>query len=341
MYIIETRQAQKIVERLMTDIPFNINIMDNTGKIIASGDKKRIGQQHSAAERAIKEQKTIEVYRDTLSEKKGTNTPIIYNGNIIGVVGITGEPETVALFTKIVSSLVLLIIQEMADYKTQQKINSKKKMFLKRIMASSINDYDGQLRTEALEDYKMNLLEKNFCVLSKSKKIIEKVEEASSIFFYKGFYLCFVQKSPTNLTALEAESIKRLVIISEQKEDFSSMIKQAINAWYVADFFKLDNTLLKTDAIPFSFLFAIDEKVELTMLNQIKVVYDDYYETLIEFAKNNCNHNETSKKLHIHRNTLAYRLERIHELTGLDPNLWFDLCKLLHCFITFYKSYLI
>lgn len=342
MQVIEAQQAQKIVERLMKDIPFNINIMDNTGKIIASGDKTRIGQQHYAAERAIKEKKTVEVYHDTPTEKKGTNTPIIYNKKIVGVVGITGEPSTVSLFTKIVSSLVLLIIQEMADYKTQQKINAKKKMFLKRIMNSSIDQYDEQLQSEAVEDYKMNLLEKNYCVLSKSQKIIEKIEESSASFFYKGFYLCFVQNEKIDLTRLKNFGNKKnRLIISEQKDDFVDMIKQAVNAWYVSDFFNLEGNLFKAESIPFSFLFSIEEKIDVLTLNRLKVVYDDYYETLIEFAKNNCSHNETSKKLHIHRNTLSYRLERIHELTGLDPNLWIDLCKLLHYFITFYKSYLI
>ena len=36
-------QANKIVEKLMADIPYNINIMDERGKIIASGDSARIG----------------------------------------------------------------------------------------------------------------------------------------------------------------------------------------------------------------------------------------------------------------------------------------------------------
>lgn len=36
-------QANKIVEKLMADIPYNINIMDERGKIIASGDLLELG----------------------------------------------------------------------------------------------------------------------------------------------------------------------------------------------------------------------------------------------------------------------------------------------------------
>ena len=83
-------QANKIVEKLMADIPYNINIMDERGKIIASGDSARIGERHRGAERAINERKNIEIYKDTSLEKKGTNEPIILNDHILGVVGISG-----------------------------------------------------------------------------------------------------------------------------------------------------------------------------------------------------------------------------------------------------------
>ena len=51
-------QANKIVEKLMADIPYNINIMDERGKIIASGDSAR-GERHRGAERAINERKIL------------------------------------------------------------------------------------------------------------------------------------------------------------------------------------------------------------------------------------------------------------------------------------------
>ena len=43
----------------MADIPYNINIMDERGKIIASGDSARIGERHRGAERAINERKIL------------------------------------------------------------------------------------------------------------------------------------------------------------------------------------------------------------------------------------------------------------------------------------------
>jgi PucR family transcriptional regulator, purine catabolism regulatory protein len=54
------------------------------------------------------------------------------------------------------------------------------------------------------------------------------------------------------------------------------------------------------------------------------VRYDDQYATdligtLDAYLGNNCNMNATAQTIHAHRHTVAYRLERVKELTELDP----------------------
>lgn len=54
----------------------------------------------------------------------------------------------------------------------------------------------------------------------------------------------------------------------------------------------------------------------------------ELFHTLNMLIRCGCNDKETCQKLHIHRNTLSYRLERIKELTNLDltdPEVQFDL----------------
>jgi hypothetical protein len=52
--------------------------------------------------------------------------------------------------------------------------------------------------------------------------------------------------------------------------------------------------------------------------------YDDQYQgellaTLEAYLANDCNMNATARAIYAHRHTVAYRLERVRELTGLDP----------------------
>lgn len=56
---------------------------------------------------------------------------------------------------------------------------------------------------------------------------------------------------------------------------------------------------------------------------QILLQYDrknttELYKTLCAFLDNEKNYLETAKALHVHRNTLKYRLGRIAELTGIS-----------------------
>ncbi len=53
--------------------------------------------------------------------------------------------------------------------------------------------------------------------------------------------------------------------------------------------------------------------------------YDDQYQgeliaTLEAYLANDCNMNATARDIYAHRHTVAYRLERVRELTGLDPS---------------------
>lgn len=54
--------AQKIADSIMEIVPYNINIMDQKGEIIASGDKGRIGSIHQGAVKVIEGRGMHNVY---------------------------------------------------------------------------------------------------------------------------------------------------------------------------------------------------------------------------------------------------------------------------------------
>lgn len=75
------------------------------------------------------------------------------------------------------------------------------------------------------------------------------------------------------------------------------------------------------DAIPYLLIHQTDPDFRFNMSQTILQEYRDDEETLkmIEtFVQCNLNLSETSKALHMHRNSLQYRLDRFFEKTGID-----------------------
>ena len=86
--------AQKIVARTMAIIGCNINIMDADGVIIASGDAQRIGQKHDGALLVLAQGRTVGIDEGSPLHgvRPGLNMPLRLDGEIIGVIGLTGNP---------------------------------------------------------------------------------------------------------------------------------------------------------------------------------------------------------------------------------------------------------
>ena len=149
MYELTHNQAQNIVNKMMKDIPYNINIMDKTGVIIGSGNKKRIGTLHHGAVEAIKQRKIVEIQKDEEFVKKGINLPIELNGEIVGVVGISGEVKETRPFGNLVKSTVILLIeQSVALEKENLEKNLKQEFF--NLITDPDTTYTKELAEQAL-----------------------------------------------------------------------------------------------------------------------------------------------------------------------------------------------
>ena len=116
MSTIEARLAQDIVDRKMRIIPFNVNVMDGRGIILGSGETSRIGELHSGALLALAQNRTVEIdaatSRTLRGVKPGVNIPLTVRGQICGVVGLTGEPDTVRQFGELVRVTAEMILEQ-------------------------------------------------------------------------------------------------------------------------------------------------------------------------------------------------------------------------------------
>lgn len=116
MIELSTRLAQDIVERTMRIIPFNVNVMDARGMILASGDPERIGALHDGALLALGRQATVEI--DTAAAgrmhgaRPGINLPLLVGGQVCGAVGLSGEPDAVRQFGELVRLTAEMILEQ-------------------------------------------------------------------------------------------------------------------------------------------------------------------------------------------------------------------------------------
>ncbi len=108
--------AESIVTETMKIIHRNVNLMNERGVIIASGDKERIDTYHEGASIVIKTGKTLEIDIPTAQKLEGTkpgiNMPIEIDGKIAGVVGVTGPPDEIRSYTRLVKMTVELMIKQ-------------------------------------------------------------------------------------------------------------------------------------------------------------------------------------------------------------------------------------
>jgi carbohydrate diacid regulator len=116
MDLLSTELAQDIVARTMKIIPYNVNVMDVHGSILASGNPARIGELHAGAMLALAKKLTVEI--DDASAKNmhgaqpGINLPLTVNGQLCGAVGLSGAPEQVRQFGELVRLTAEMILEQ-------------------------------------------------------------------------------------------------------------------------------------------------------------------------------------------------------------------------------------
>lgn len=136
MHHLSRSSAQQIVEEIGALVKQNINLMDETGHIIASTDPRRIGMFHPGAYEVISA-RLPELYirpeAESSTMRQGINLPIEENGEIVGVIGITGGYDEVIAYGQIVKKMTEILIRERSEQDRRR--------------------LDGRVRSRFLEDW--------------------------------------------------------------------------------------------------------------------------------------------------------------------------------------------
>lgn len=116
MLLLDASLAQSIVDRTMQILHANVNVMDARGVIIASGDAARIGSPHEGAMMVLAQGRTVEI-DDVLARRlhdarPGINLPLRAEGGIVGVIGLSGEPDAIRQFAELLRMAAETMIEQ-------------------------------------------------------------------------------------------------------------------------------------------------------------------------------------------------------------------------------------
>ncbi|MCM3783425.1 helix-turn-helix domain-containing protein [Neobacillus mesonae] len=344
MYQLSKALAQDIVDRMMKDIPYNINIMNDKGIIIGSGNRDRIGTEHRGAIKALESGEMVEVWEDQRYEKKGTNEPIVINQVRVGVIGISGSPEEVRPFCNIVRTTVVLLIEQGMALQSMQNEANRKKAFLE-VLLHHQGAYTQKLQKRALA-YNIDVLLPTTVIYIEHPGMNSELSNIlllhPSFIIEEDACIILIQDTKEMKTVIkQLQQIKPLLKISVSRHEthIADSYHQAKSAMKISQALRLPETITLYDQV--EFLVKLSE-AELTGPEQLITRLEDkesvdLLDTLRTFINHNGSVSLTSAELNIHRNTLQYRLKRIQDLTEKDPRNVLQLFELTLGLVALYK----
>ncbi|MGL5150799.1 MAG: CdaR family transcriptional regulator [Clostridium sp.] len=333
--------AQKIVDKMMDIVPYNINIMDKEGIIIGSGEKERIGTFHLKAMEALKSKKPIEVRVEEERVKPGVNIKIEFNNRAIGVIGITGEPKKVRPFGEIVKvAAELLISQEYSLEKYFMKNKLKEDFLYEWLYRKEVYNEEFIERGRELEIYIEDY--KEIMVIEYDKKEEKEIKntltkllgEERLIIDVNTNRFIVIYKTKINKEKL-VERFNLIIAYLEIQNYLWVTFNTAVSALNTSKKINYKDKILDKDKC--RFLSSIEKTVctedSKIIINKIKNLGDDELLTFNALIEYNFEKTKVAEKMHIHRNTLGYRINKIEEGLGMSLNDTIDLYRCINAYL--------
>ena len=347
---ISSKLAQNIVQSIKEIIHHEINFMNMEGVIIASTDPVRIGQQHEGALKVLKTKRSLSVKNDDefKGTKKGINLPLYFEEEIIAVVGITGNPEDVSKYVHILTKMTEILIKE--AYLQEVSFNTKENQRIiienllyntqstdfENISYRDIYKYDVSIPRRVVQGM---FLTDHAVDPALYKHLQKMVPDPSQTIF------ALNRNTLTILSTLTKPALLRLNLAAIQelvKNSFGLDLVFGVGSVCTTSassrksFSKAQKSLMWAKnllKVPIQFYEDLDLGILLlpelsgsAPLFESKILgrlsdkeKGDFMVLLKSYEKHNGSITRCANELFIHKNTLQYRLNSLHEKTGYNP----------------------
>lgn len=371
--------AQNIVKSSMEIIDENINIVDENGIILASGNNSRVNTFHEPSLDVIRTGKIVEINKSQSSQLDGVlpgiSLPITLGGKIIGVVGITGDPEDVRVYGKLLKNTVELMLQDSFLKQQLQVEAGARDRYIHDLLKGRFGDDMGffHLRAQtlgydievpravmvidvvkvngvSLQEWmrgkargELDLESLTFDIQRKLRRTQEKTNMVTRV--GRGRF-AILQLVPRDTEEKEIKSYLEKIAqkferklarvynitvsigignVAETMEEYSRSYREACLILKVTRKIDGEPSIYYWDDMGVNVVLEyLPANVVELVEKIITVIDDDLKKTVKMFFDCNLSVNKAAKNLFVHRNTITYRLDRVKNLTGLDPRNFYE-----------------
>lgn len=363
--------AQAIVSRTMQVIGYNVNVMDERGRIIGSGDLSRINQKHEGALIAIERKGRFEIDKESARNlhgvMPGTNLVIQFRGEVVGVIGITGDPAEVTKYGELVKMTAEMYLEQ-ADLLEKARWDKRmKEDFLLSVIHAEPGD-QAMLRLQAEQIGLKPDKPRVACILELTdeqdadsvptlRRVVELLEGRPTIDLIairntRQIVLFKPHLHPRKPNMDICEGIRQIRKLLEEKQ--IAPLRIAVGKAYsgidglIASYRSAQDTMRAGQAIlPEHTVYYSEDMPNETVLANVgrswvtdemeqmwqRFIQEDrsgeLRQTLQVYYEESGEQQRIAQRLAIHRNTLRYRLQRIADVTGKDPKSFRDLFTLM------------
>lgn len=364
--------ASTIVANIKDVLRHEINLFDTHGIIIASTDASRIGQEHEAALLAARTKRTV--YVDTehryRGAKNGINTPVLIDGQVVAVIGVTGEREAVESFGNVIRKMTEILLRENIEQTAR---------FNRRVSETNlINQLTGEHQDEKVIRYLSAALDwsrdADHCIVLGRLQSVAGVDACGDVQMLPQRHLqqlndviytadadecCLVVEDSHTLDELLHDLLERFAAdgvtmgfgVSEWAHTLDEFPHCYRHARLALDWqrFRRAEPIVYADRLDFGLLLPSMSRDRMTQY--VEHVFagldahqiDEHRRTFDAYTRFNGSVTHAAESLYIHKNTMQNHLNAIARDTGYNPRILRDFSVLdtafrLHGYLRFTAS---
>lgn len=324
--------AQRVIDQVAPTLEFNINMMDPSGRIIASTDAGRIGSMHAVARAVAAGEPGIVHGPGSAAERAGVNLPLRLHGDVVGVLGVTGPPERVAPVAQVLVLTTALLLERERELDDSVRRDAADRELLAALVAGNL---DGPALVAALGTGLPELPPPWRLVAVLDHQATGSLDSAAGPLptephrrarFGGALWILSGARSAGALPEEPSgDPLGQLVLDGGTCTDALELAgsAQALGALVAARGLLPPSAghrrFRVVDLAPELSVAGLPVATAAALARRVAGLRPEQHRTVEAYLACGSSTSATARLLYLHRNTAIQRLDRITELTGLDP----------------------